>query len=71
MTQPEENPTSTVEVDYDHAAIERAVATAVRRALLDHKRARNPIAALRDGKVVWIPPESIDDGTRPAGSPVP
>lgn len=32
---------------------------AVRKALLDHKRAGNSIAVLRDGKVVIIPPEEI------------
>lgn len=46
--------------DFDHVAIERAVARAIRRALLDHKRAGNPIAGLRDGKVVWIAAEDID-----------
>jgi hypothetical protein len=36
-----------------------AMARAVRRALLQHKRAGNPIAAWQDGQVVWIPPEEI------------
>ncbi len=32
---------------------------AVRAAVLVHKRAGNPIAAWKDGKVVIIPPEEI------------
>lgn len=32
---------------------------AVREALLEHKRAGNPIAAWQDGRVVWIQPEDI------------
>lgn len=32
---------------------------AVRSALLDHKRAGNPIAVSRGGEVVWIQPEDI------------
>jgi|GEM_PF-3854302 len=58
MSQPHETAAATA--DFDHLAIERAVVRAIRRALLDHKRAGNPIAGLRDGKVVWIAPEDID-----------
>ncbi len=58
MSQPRETAAATA--DFDHLAIERAVVRAIRRALLDHKRAGNPIAGLRDGKVVWIAPEDID-----------
>ena len=52
----------------EHAeTIEGIFRRAVREALLMHKRAGNPIAAWRDGKVVWIPPEEIvipdDDST--------
>jgi len=32
---------------------------AVRQALLEHKRAGNPIASWKDGKVIMIPPEEI------------
>lgn len=39
--------------------IEEAVRRAVRDALLMHKRAGNPIAAWKDGKVVIVPPEEI------------
>ncbi|HLK59311.1 MAG TPA: hypothetical protein VKU00_22315 [Chthonomonadaceae bacterium] len=38
----------------------RAVRKAVREAVLDHKRAGNPVADWRDGKVVIVPPEEID-----------
>ena len=69
MSQPEI--AQTAEADYDDAAIERAVARAVRHALLHHKRVGNPIAALRDGKVVWIPPEAIDGETAPCEDRVP
>lgn len=36
-----------------------ALRCAVRDALLDHKRAGNPIAVWKDGKVVIIPAEEI------------
>lgn len=39
--------------------IDRALVNAVREALVVHKRLGHPIAAWRDGKVVWIPPEEI------------
>ena len=39
--------------------IEQALARAVRKALLRHKQAGNPIAVWRDGGVVWIAPEDI------------
>ena len=41
--------------------IDRALVKAVREAVLTHKRLGHPIAAWRDGKVVWIPPEEIPD----------
>jgi len=34
---------------------------AIREAILDHKRAGNPIAEWRDGRVVLVPPEQIED----------
>ena len=40
--------------------IDEVLKEAVREALLQHKRAGNPICEWRDGKVVWIPPEEID-----------
>jgi hypothetical protein len=41
--------------------IVEAAARAVREAVRDHKRAGNPIAELRDGKVVLVPPHEIED----------
>jgi hypothetical protein len=46
----------------DIELVERALARAVRKALLRHKQAGNPIAAWRDGQVVWIAPEDIPVG---------
>ena len=53
------------EVDIDKLfeegkAIDEAMKRAVREAVLEHKKAGNPIAAWRDGKVVWIPAEEIE-----------
>jgi hypothetical protein len=39
--------------------VARALRRAVREALRQHKQAGNPIAAWRDGRVVWIEPEDI------------
>ncbi len=44
----------------DREGMDRALAEAVRQALLQHKRMGNPVATWRDGKVVWIAPEDID-----------
>jgi hypothetical protein len=41
-------------------AITAAMQRAVRRAVWEHKQLGNPICILRDGQVVWIPPEEID-----------
>ena len=45
----------------DDARIQAALDEAVRAAILDHKRAGNPIATWRDGKVVWLSPDEIPD----------
>lgn len=44
----------------DREGMDRALARAVREALLQHKRAGNPVATWRDGKVVWIQPNDIE-----------
>jgi len=44
----------------DDKLVARVLRTAVREAILEHKRAGNPIAEWRDGKVVWVPPRKID-----------
>lgn len=48
--------------DYSDApqALISAAQRAVRAALLEHKRAGNPIAVWEDGKVVLIPPDKIE-----------
>ncbi|MGD0091494.1 MAG: hypothetical protein ABSE73_16365 [Planctomycetota bacterium] len=43
----------------DKELVGRAMRAAVREAILQHKRAGNPIAEWRDGKVVWIPARKI------------
>lgn len=43
----------------DIRLIERALGMAVSAALEQHKRAGNPVAEWRDGKVVWVAPEDI------------
>ncbi len=45
--------------DESLARMSRIMGEAVQQALLHHKRAGNPIAVWRDGRVVWIPPEEI------------
>jgi len=42
--------------------IQQALATAVREALLRHKRDGNPVAVWRDGGVVWIDARDIPVG---------
>jgi hypothetical protein len=46
--------------------VDAALNAAVREAVLMHKRAGNPIAEWRDGKVVWIAPEDIHLDDEPA-----
>jgi len=43
----------------DGRLIDEAIREGVRRALLEHKRAGNPVAVWRDGKVVLLQPEAI------------
>ncbi len=44
----------------DHKAIEGAMRRAVQRAVWEHKQLGDPIYALKDGRMQWIPPEEID-----------
>ena len=39
--------------------IDEALQEAVKKALLQHKKAGNPVASWEDGKIVWIQPENI------------
>ena len=43
----------------DDALIDGAIERAVREALREHKLFGNPIAVVRDGRLVLIPPEEI------------
>jgi hypothetical protein len=43
----------------DRDAITGAIQRAVREAILTHARAGHPVAASREGKVVWLQPEEI------------
>lgn len=43
----------------DGRLIDEAIREDVHRALLEHKRAGNPVAVWRDGKVVMLKPEAI------------
>ena len=44
----------------EHAeAVRKILRRAVRHALLDHKRAGNPVATWKDGRVVLLQPDEI------------
>lgn len=45
--------------------IDEAIVEAVRKARQEHKRAGNPVAEWREGKVVWIAPEDIEADEKP------
>jgi hypothetical protein len=49
-------------------AVEAAVQQAVMDALRAHKKAGNPVAGWKDGRVVWVPAEEIDVPEEPAAS---
>ena len=40
--------------------ITKALARAVREALIRHKKAGNPVVVWQDGKIVWLKPEDIE-----------
>jgi hypothetical protein len=44
----------------DREGMDRALGRAVRQAVLQHKRAGNPVAIWREGKVVWVNPDEIE-----------
>jgi hypothetical protein len=60
-------PNDRVAFEIENAAIEQALRLAVRDALIQHKRAGNPICVWRDGKVVWIPAAEIQIDDEPHG----
>lgn len=59
MAEPKPSHATLAERLRDDKLIETALRRAVRDALLMHKRAGNPIAVWRDGRVAWIAPEDI------------
>ena len=63
---PERTPAERVD---DIPRILEAMRQAVREALLDHKRAGNPVAVWRNERVEWIQPEDIpvDDAPERGG----
>jgi hypothetical protein len=52
------------EIFEDKEKITKALSKAVNEALLQHKRAGNPVASWKDGKIVWIQPEDIPVGDK-------
>ena len=64
VKQPAQRPINVVQGEPVLAALRRAV----RSALLEHKRAGNPVATWKDGKVVIIPAEEIEVEETPADS---
>jgi hypothetical protein len=59
MTHPGDSNLSPAERVHDVARILEALGLAVQEALLDHKRAGNPVAVWQNGRVEWIQPEDI------------
>jgi len=59
MTDPPESEEAPADRVTDIRRIVEALELAVREALLMHKRAGNPVAVWRDGRVHWIEPEDI------------
>jgi hypothetical protein len=55
----------------DLPRIARALRLAVRETLRDHKRAGNPVAVRRNGRVEWNPPEEIPDPPDESDAQVP
>lgn len=43
----------------DYEQVTQAIQTGIRAALLQHKRAGNPVCGWKDGQVVWVAPENI------------
>jgi hypothetical protein len=43
----------------DHSRILDALRQAVQKALLNHKRAGNPVAVWQNERVVWVPADEI------------
>jgi hypothetical protein len=50
--------------------IEAAAQRAVRQALIEHKRAGNPVVFWQDGQIRWVPAEEIEIPPAPPQSGV-
>lgn len=61
MTNPLPSTLSPAERVHDVSRIREALRLAVQEALLDHKRAGNPVAIWKDGRVEWVRPEDIPE----------
>ncbi len=61
MTTRSDSSLSPAERVHDVPRILEALRLAVQAALLDHKRAGNPVAIWKDGRVEWVQPEDIPD----------
>ena len=59
MTKVNESKPDIDRIFEDGRLIDQALVESVKQALLEHKRAGNPIAEWRDGQVVLIQPEDI------------
>ena len=59
MTQSLNAPLTPAERINDHSRILDALRQAVREALLNHKRAGNPVAVWQNDGVVWVAAEQI------------
>ena len=68
MSVPPDSERTPAERVEDIPRILEAMRQAVREALLDHKRAGNPVAVWRNERVEWIQPEDIPvDDSREQG----
>ncbi len=57
MTEQDRSPSRRQSIDWD--AITTTMQRAAREAVLSHARAGNPVAAWKDGKVIWVQPDEI------------
>jgi hypothetical protein len=51
--------------------IEAAAQRAVRRALIEHKRAGNPVVFWENGQIRWVPADGIEIPPAPGETPPP
>lgn len=56
-----DEPVDITKLFQEGTAIDAALDRAVRAALIRHKKLGERVVIERDGKVVWIPPEEIED----------